>query len=137
MKVSWSCALLLGAMLLAPDIRAQSPTSQCATYAVRQTSWDPALRTAWSDAQLKELCKGAEHSTEPATCFIELMSGKVKPAVGSRWSPTMALQLCRGAVHARARVTCYTHEINKGNSWGVALRNCVPPGTAEPVVTSN
>jgi hypothetical protein len=136
MKVSWFCSSLSGAflscaLLFAPAAPAQTPTSQCASYTVRQTAWDPALKTAWTDAQLVELCKGAEHSTEPATCFIELMSGKVKPAVGNRWSPTMALQLCRGAVHARARVTCYTHEINRGNSWGVALRTCVPPPTAE------
>lgn len=78
----------------------------------------------WNVANIKHLCGGAEETTAPATCFAELMSGRVSWGNSTKWNPKNALTLCAGTKDAAATLQCFREIIERKVKWEVALGKC-------------
>lgn len=80
--------------------------------------------TNWSSNNIAKLCRGAERSTEPATCFNRVMYGNVSWGGGTRWNPINAINLCAGTTNANQRVACFSNRLRGGSTWQTATTQC-------------
>ncbi len=95
-----------------------------ANAAEPNTCVDSATSAILAPANRAALCKGAETSTEPGTCYARVMGGTVSFGGGTNWNPTNAVRLCAGAPNANARIGCFNGKIAQGVTWGTAIDQC-------------
>lgn len=117
------------ALMLTAAPRAAAQTV-CADSVQGHIAWSGPKATTWTPANLTALCRGAETSTAPGTCFARVMSGTVNFGGGTSWNPSNALKLCAGALDANARVACFEGKIAKGIPWSAATDQCANSGLA-------
>lgn len=100
------------------------PNATCALAVQGRIPSGHKATSVWADTNLARLCQGAETSVEPATCFEELMRGKVNWGASSVWTTPNALTLCEGTRNARRTLDCFAKRIASDDTWQVAIRQC-------------
>lgn len=120
-------ALALSLLLITPFVAAQDA---CVNSVQGRIAWAGAKSPAWTPANLATLCRGAQNSTAPGECFVQVMGGSVDFGGGTQWNPANALRLCAGANDATARILCFEDKINDGNAWSAAIDQCTAAAVA-------
>ena len=87
-------------------------------------AWNYTGSKSWNETNVTNLCKGAEDSTEPATCFQRVMHSGVNWGSGIIWKWQNALELCAGTRNSNATVSCFEQEISIGKTWSPAIDSC-------------
>ena len=104
--------------------RVQRLQVSCASRIQNRIAWDYEGNKRWADGNIQRLCRGAETSAEPATCFQRVMHGGVNWGGGTRWQWQNAIDLCEGTTDAARTIACFQRRIRAGEQWSAAIRAC-------------
>lgn len=122
-------AAILPALLVAAASMLAAPAeanNSCSDAVQGKIAWNYEGSTGWSQSNVDDLCRGAQDTTAPATCFQTTMHGIVAARDGSpQWTWQEALNLCKGSRSATASTDCYLARYggSSGNR-GSAIASC-------------
>lgn len=89
-----------------------------------QIEWDYEGRNHWAIVNLEKICKNAEYSLQPGTCFHRIMHGNINHGDGTRWHWSPALKLCAGTQNSSATIACFSKAISQQIHWRQAIEQC-------------
>lgn len=104
--------------------RAGSLSNVCRNSVQGNIAWDYNNQTEWAEANVENLCRGADASPEPGLCFLRAMHGRVSRGETSLWTWQEALALCRGSLDHNATINCFSAAIARGESVESATAEC-------------
>lgn len=96
----------------------------CASAIQDRIAWDYQGNTHWERSNIRDLCGGAEDSTEPARCFETVLHGGINWGEGRNWEWANAIALCAGTRDSRATIGCFRQQVRNGYHWEDAIRDC-------------
>ncbi len=98
--------------------------TKCANAVQGKIAWDYKKNKRWAASNVKRLCKGAENSIEPASCFNRVMHGRINWGGSTRWQWGNVLDLCEGSKNSTATISCFQKLIKRRVSWKTAISKC-------------
>lgn len=99
-------------------------SSSCAAQLQGKVAWDYKGSKQWAQKNINRLCRRAENSSEPASCFKKVMHGSINWGGGTRWQWKNAIDLCEGSTNANRTLSCFQREIQSGKTWQAAIQTC-------------
>ena len=96
----------------------------CQASIQNQIEWDYKGNRKWAKRNLEKICKNAEFSLQPGTCFNRIMHGSIDHGGGTRWKWQDALKLCASTKNSTATINCFSEEIKRKAALPRAIEQC-------------
>lgn len=106
------------------DVIPSPSKNKCYDAVQGKIAWNYEGKTNWDSWNIDRLCRGKEHSTQPAICLEKTLHGGINWGGGTLWEWKNALNLCAGSAKADTTISCFQRAIQQNQGWKTAINSC-------------